>query len=138
MISVDLMFDHQEEERDVDYRDGATTSQQPLCFHQEWQEKFSVHLYFAFPKLWLYSKLQTIVLHVVIDNERISNLEFFINIDKFFQFVVLTFWGIYAIDRELVYPKALDKVIPSWLNHIMVIYTYILAIHVQIDETISL
>lgn len=34
-------------------------------------------------------------------------------------FVVLTFWGIYAIDRELVYPKALDKVIPSWLNHIM-------------------
>lgn len=34
-------------------------------------------------------------------------------------FVVLTFWGIYAIDRELVYPKALDKVIPSWLNHVM-------------------
>ncbi|XP_061179625.1 androgen-induced gene 1 protein-like isoform X2 [Saccostrea echinata] len=34
-------------------------------------------------------------------------------------FVVLTFWGIYAIDRELVYPKELDKVIPSWLNHIM-------------------
>lgn len=86
----------------------------------------------------MYSKLQTIVLHVVIDNERISNLEFFVNIDKFFQFVVLTFWGIYAIDRELVYPKALDKVIPSWLNHIMVIYTYILTIHVQIDETISL
>lgn len=34
-------------------------------------------------------------------------------------FVVVTFWGIYAVDRELVYPKALDKVIPQWLNHIM-------------------
>lgn len=34
-------------------------------------------------------------------------------------FVVMTFWGIYAVDRELVYPKALDKVIPPWLNHIM-------------------
>nr|XP_022325648.1 androgen-induced gene 1 protein-like isoform X3 [Crassostrea virginica] len=34
-------------------------------------------------------------------------------------FVVLTFWGIYAVDRELVYPKELDKIIPSWLNHIM-------------------
>ena len=32
----------------------------------------------------------------------------------------MTFWGIYAVDRELVYPKALDKLIPPWLNHIMV------------------
>lgn len=37
-----------------------------------------------------------------------------------FQFVVLSFWGIYAVDRELVYPKELDKIIPAWLNHIMV------------------
>jgi len=34
-------------------------------------------------------------------------------------FVVLTFWGIYAVDRELVFPKALDGVIPAWLNHVM-------------------
>ncbi|XP_048729132.1 androgen-induced gene 1 protein-like isoform X2 [Ostrea edulis] len=34
-------------------------------------------------------------------------------------FVVLSFWGIYAVDRELVYPKELDKIIPAWLNHIM-------------------
>lgn len=27
---------------------------------------------------------------------------------------------IYAIDRELVYPKYLDEIIPSWLNHVMV------------------
>ena len=37
-----------------------------------------------------------------------------------YQFVVLTFWGIYAVDRELVYPKHLDKIVPVWLNHIMV------------------
>ncbi|XP_033727427.1 androgen-induced gene 1 protein-like [Pecten maximus] len=34
-------------------------------------------------------------------------------------FVVCTFWGIYFVDRELVYPKKLDKFIPSWLNHVM-------------------
>ena len=32
-------------------------------------------------------------------------------------FIVLTFWGIYAYDRQLVYPESFDKVIPSWLNH---------------------
>ena len=37
-----------------------------------------------------------------------------------FQFVVATFWVLYAVDRELVYPKALDAIIPTWLNHIMV------------------
>ncbi|GLH15391.1 Androgen-induced protein 1 [Gryllus bimaculatus] len=36
-----------------------------------------------------------------------------------FQFVGLTFWGLYAIDRELVFPKALDPYFPSWLNHVM-------------------
>ncbi|XP_021364277.1 androgen-induced gene 1 protein-like [Mizuhopecten yessoensis] len=34
-------------------------------------------------------------------------------------FVVCTFWGIYLVDRELVYPQKLDKFIPSWLNHVM-------------------
>ncbi|KAL9925276.1 androgen-induced gene 1 protein isoform X2 [Glossina fuscipes] len=33
--------------------------------------------------------------------------------------VGITFWSIYAIDRELILPKALDAVFPSWLNHIM-------------------
>ena len=28
------------------------------------------------------------------------------------------FWIIYAIDRELVYPKSLDDIIPYWTNHI--------------------
>lgn len=36
------------------------------------------------------------------------------------QFVCLVFWMIYAVDRELVYPKVLDKFIPVWLNHVMV------------------
>ena len=39
----------------------------------------------------------------------------------YFQFVVITFWGIYVVDRELVYPERLDKIIPTWLNHVMVI-----------------
>merc|ERR1739844_86518 len=30
-----------------------------------------------------------------------------------------TFWGIYMMDRELIYPAALDNIIPSWLNHVM-------------------
>jgi len=34
-------------------------------------------------------------------------------------FVVITFWGLYAIDRELVFPKILDEFIPPWLNHVM-------------------
>ncbi|XP_013110935.1 androgen-induced gene 1 protein isoform X2 [Stomoxys calcitrans] len=33
--------------------------------------------------------------------------------------VGITFWGLYAVDRELVFPKALDAVFPTWLNHIM-------------------
>lgn len=34
-------------------------------------------------------------------------------------FVGLTFWIIYAIDRELVLPRAVDPYFPSWLNHVM-------------------
>ncbi|KAI1897188.1 hypothetical protein AGOR_G00080640 [Albula goreensis] len=32
-------------------------------------------------------------------------------------FVAMSFWSIYAYDRELVYPKFLDEIIPNWLNH---------------------
>ncbi|XP_071401058.1 androgen dependent TFPI regulating protein 1 [Centroberyx affinis] len=32
-------------------------------------------------------------------------------------FVFSSFWSIYAYDRELVYPKYLDDIIPVWLNH---------------------
>ncbi|XP_041114379.1 androgen-dependent TFPI-regulating protein-like, partial [Polyodon spathula] len=32
---------------------------------------------------------------------------------------VLSFWLLYAHDRELVYPKPLDDIIPQWLNHAM-------------------
>ncbi|XP_069740805.1 androgen dependent TFPI regulating protein 1 isoform X2 [Narcine bancroftii] len=41
-------------------------------------------------------------------------------------FVVLSFWMIYAYDRELVYPKVLDQIIPMWLNHAM--HTLVLVI----------
>lgn len=32
-------------------------------------------------------------------------------------FVCASFWSIYAYNRELVYPKFLDDIIPTWLNH---------------------
>ncbi|XP_050309181.1 androgen-dependent TFPI-regulating protein-like [Anthonomus grandis grandis] len=34
-------------------------------------------------------------------------------------FVGLSFWGLYLIDRELIFPTILDKYFPSWLNHLM-------------------
>lgn len=34
-------------------------------------------------------------------------------------FVGITFWALYAVDRELVFPKALDEFFPTWLNHVM-------------------
>lgn len=36
---------------------------------------------------------------------------------SFFQFVSSTFWGIYAVDRELIFPQELDSFFPVWLNH---------------------
>ena len=38
----------------------------------------------------------------------------------FFQFVSATFWGIYSVDRELIFPKVYDELIPPWLNHALV------------------
>ncbi|XP_063229096.1 androgen-induced gene 1 protein-like [Bacillus rossius redtenbacheri] len=34
-------------------------------------------------------------------------------------FVGTTFWSLMAIDRELVFPKALDPYFPTWLNHVL-------------------
>lgn len=34
-------------------------------------------------------------------------------------YVSSTFWAIYAIDRELVFPRILDPFFPTWLNHLM-------------------
>ncbi|XP_030751284.1 androgen-induced gene 1 protein-like [Sitophilus oryzae] len=34
-------------------------------------------------------------------------------------FVGITFWGLYVIDRELVFPRAIDPYFPWWLNHLM-------------------
>lgn len=35
------------------------------------------------------------------------------------QFVSITFWMMFAYDREIVYPKAIDNYIPFWQNHAM-------------------
>ncbi|XP_041988238.1 androgen-dependent TFPI-regulating protein-like isoform X1 [Aricia agestis] len=35
----------------------------------------------------------------------------------FTMFVTHMFWTVYAIDRELVFPKVFDEVVPWWFNH---------------------
>lgn len=32
-------------------------------------------------------------------------------------FVTVAFWSMWLIDRELIFPKPLDQVLPSWINH---------------------
>eukprot|EP00088_Acartia_fossae_P025275 TRINITY_DN26103_c0_g1_i1.p1 TRINITY_DN26103_c0_g1~~TRINITY_DN26103_c0_g1_i1.p1 ORF type:complete len:233 (-),score=37.07 TRINITY_DN26103_c0_g1_i1:200-871(-) len=34
-------------------------------------------------------------------------------------FVGVIFWGLYAVNRELIFPQKLDGHFPSWLNHFM-------------------
>ncbi|KAF5888118.1 androgen-dependent TFPI-regulating protein-like isoform X1, partial [Clarias magur] len=34
-------------------------------------------------------------------------------------FVFTSFWSIYSYNRELIFPKVLDDIIPTWLNHAM-------------------
>ncbi|XP_030604338.1 androgen-dependent TFPI-regulating protein [Archocentrus centrarchus] len=41
-------------------------------------------------------------------------------------FVVLLFWAIFAYDRELVYPAAIDTFFPPWMNHAM--HTFVLPV----------
>lgn len=33
--------------------------------------------------------------------------------------VTFLFWALYSIDRELVFPRVMDPIYPSWLNHIL-------------------
>lgn len=33
--------------------------------------------------------------------------------------MTILFWGIYAVDRDLIYPEILEKVIPSYQNHLV-------------------
>lgn len=34
-------------------------------------------------------------------------------------FVASTFWCLYFVDRELIFPRAIDPYFPAWLNHAM-------------------
>jgi len=44
-------------------------------------------------------------------------------------FVAVTFWTLYAIDRELVFPQVMDAIYPRWLNHL--VHTFILVTLVE-------
>ncbi|XP_047987464.1 androgen-induced gene 1 protein-like [Leguminivora glycinivorella] len=39
-------------------------------------------------------------------------------------YVTSAFWGIYAVDKDLIFPDWLAKLVPSWVNHTM--HTFIL------------
>lgn len=34
-------------------------------------------------------------------------------------FIPLIFWGLYAVDRDLIFPASMDAWFPAWLNHLM-------------------
>ncbi|XP_038210141.1 androgen-induced gene 1 protein-like [Zerene cesonia] len=34
-------------------------------------------------------------------------------------YVSLAFWGIYYVDKELIFPEHLEKAFPPWVNHVM-------------------
>uniref|UniRef100_A0A6P4E0F6 Androgen-induced gene 1 protein-like n=1 Tax=Drosophila rhopaloa TaxID=1041015 RepID=A0A6P4E0F6_DRORH len=42
--------------------------------------------------------------------------------------VSFTFWTLYVIDREAIYPGLLDLVYPSWLNHAMHTFVVVYAL----------
>lgn len=48
--------------------------------------------------------------------------------------VVSTFWTVYAIDRELIYPKKLDLVVPTYVNHLLHSTIAITAIELFVTE----
>lgn len=42
--------------------------------------------------------------------------------------VGVTFWTLYGIDRETIYPAILDLIYPNWLNHAMHTYVVVYAL----------
>ena len=50
--------------------------------------------------------------------------------------VTLVFWGLYAVDRKLIYPEVFDKFVPPYLNHfwhttiaLWILFEIILVVH---------
>lgn len=52
-------------------------------------------------------------------NKNISNGNNIIHCHLPTQIVPLIFWGLYAVDRELIFPASMDAWFPGWLNHLM-------------------
>ena len=64
-----------------------------------------------------------IVVYIIIFPEAHYTPSLVLLIERHFfhlQFVAITFWSIYAVDRELIYPARLDEHIPTILNHFWV------------------
>ncbi|KAI5607207.1 hypothetical protein C0J50_12448 [Silurus asotus] len=68
------------------------------------------------------------LIHVLLSKKSVASA-FLVKLQDFFftvlafpvgTFVFTIFWCIYVYDRELVFPRVLDDIIPTWLNHAMV------------------
>merc|ERR1712012_17089 len=51
-------------------------------------------------------------------------------------FVGIVFWTLWAINRDLIFPVALDEYFPSWLNHLM--HTTVIPLQVAITAALTL
>lgn len=45
-----------------------------------------------------------------------------------FQLVSIVFWGVWFVDRELIFPRMFDEVLPLWINHSLHTITSIIVI----------
>ncbi|KAJ8945888.1 hypothetical protein NQ318_002729 [Aromia moschata] len=69
------------------------------------------------------AKLLNFAIHI---RKRLGRTRAFIFNALFFPCTLLevtVFWGIWLIDRELIFPKVIDEVFPTWLNH--AVHTFI-------------
>lgn len=48
---------------------------------------------------------------------KVKNYVFTVLVAPMSVFVTVAFWSMWLIDRELIFPEALDQVLPSWVNH---------------------
>ena len=51
--------------------------------------------------------------------QRLTDLVFTTMVLPLAIFIPVSFWGLYAIDRNLIYPEVFDKVVPPYINHFL-------------------
>uniref|UniRef100_A0A1B6CZW9 Androgen-dependent TFPI-regulating protein n=1 Tax=Clastoptera arizonana TaxID=38151 RepID=A0A1B6CZW9_9HEMI len=49
--------------------------------------------------------------------KKVKNFMFTVVVAPMTVFVSVVFWGLWSLDRELIFPKEIDPVLPPWVNH---------------------